>query len=59
MPELDPHDGSVMCWPVSRYTIQSLSMPRLAAPRRMPGRCRPSQRSRAGEVIETQSPASA
>ena len=59
MPELEPQEGSVTCWPVSRYTIQSLSMPRLAASRRISGRCRPSQRSRAGEVIETQSPASA
>ena len=59
MPELDPQEGSVTCSPVSRYTIQSLSMPRLAVAARMSGRCRASQRSRAGEVMDTQSPASA
>ena len=59
MPELDPQEGSVACSPVSRYTIQSLSMPRLAVAARMSGRCRASQRSRAGEVMDTQSPASA
>ena len=29
MPELEPQEGSVTCTPASRYTIQSLSMPRL------------------------------
>ena len=57
MPELDPHDGSVMCTRASRQTIQSLSMPRLCTRRSRSGRCRASQRSRAGEVIDTQSPA--
>ena len=59
MPELDPQEGSVTCWPVSRYTIQSLSMPRLPVAASRPGRCLASQRSRAGAVIDTQSPASA
>ena len=56
MPELDPQDGSVTCLPLSRYTIQSLSMPRLAVASSMPGWCRASQRNRAGVVIDTQSP---
>jgi len=59
MPELEPQEGSVTCWPVSRYTIQSLSMPRRSVALRMSGRCRASQRSRAGAVMATQSPASA
>ena len=59
MPELDPQDGSVTCTRASRQTIQSLSMPTLLTWRSRPGPCRASQRSRAGEVIDTQSPASA
>jgi len=39
--------------------IQSLSMPRLWTDAKMSGRCRASQRSLAGDVIDTQSPASA
>ena len=58
MPELEPQEGSVTCAPASRYTIQSLSMPRLWIRPKRSGRCRASQRSRAGDVIETQSPAS-
>ena len=59
IPELDPQDGSVACTPDSRVAIQSLSMPRPAVAPRMSGRCRASQRSRAGVVIDTQSPPSA
>jgi hypothetical protein len=59
MPELEPQDGSVTWTRASRQTIQSLSMPRLCTRRSRSGRCRASQRSRAGEVIDTQSPASA
>ena len=59
MPELEPQDGSVACTPESRVAIQSLSMPRPRVAARMSGRCRASQRSRAGVVIDTQSPLSA
>ena len=49
-----------MTWTrASRYTIQSLSMPRLWIRPKISGLCRASQRSRAGEVIDTQSPPSA
>ena len=59
IPELDPQDGSVASTPDSRVAIQSLSMPRPLVRARMSGRCRASQRSRAGVVIATQSPPSA
>ncbi len=57
IPELDPLDGSVASTPDSLVAIQSLSMPRPLVAARMSGRCLASQRSRAGEVIDTQSPA--
>ncbi len=59
MPELEPQDGSVTRTPASRKVIQSLSIPRPRAASRTSGRCRASQRSRAGVVMDTQSPASA
>jgi hypothetical protein len=59
MPEFEPQDGSVASALASRYVIQSLSMLRLRASRKMCGRCLASQRSRAGGVLETQSPTSA
>ena len=59
MPELEPHDGSVASSPDSLVAIQSLRSPRPRAAARMSGRCRASQRSRAGLVIATQSPPTA
>jgi hypothetical protein len=57
--ELDPTDGSVMWRPVSRYTIQSLSMPSMATRAKSSGSWRASHRSRGGAVIATQSPPTA
>ncbi len=55
--ELEPADGSVTKRPVNRYSTQSESMPMWAIERKTSGWWSRIHQKRAGEVIETQSPA--
>ena len=59
MPELEPSDTSVAYSPDRRVASQSPSIPMWRTPANTSGRLRAIQRSRAGAVIATQSPARA